>query len=139
MPKILITGNGFDLNLNLPTSYINFIKVLNNLEFLTDYTFEKIYSPCTNFEELKYSFKNSIDFDKSEILNLKSLLKNNLWYKFFKSELNIESWIDFEQKIEYVLRNIFKSLDILKDSVFSSGLFLGRVASVAFLSIMGLS
>ena len=32
MPKILITGNGFDLNLNLPTSYSDFIKILSNLK-----------------------------------------------------------------------------------------------------------
>jgi len=37
MPKILITGNGFDLNFCLPTLYSDFIQILNfiQIEILT--------------------------------------------------------------------------------------------------------
>jgi len=37
MPKILITGNGFDLNFGLPTLYSDFIQILNfiQIEILT--------------------------------------------------------------------------------------------------------
>ena len=32
MPKILITGNGFDLNFGLPTGYSDFIKICKKLQ-----------------------------------------------------------------------------------------------------------
>lgn len=44
MPKILITGNGFDLNFNLPTSYSDFINILSNLKDIEEYNFDSIYS-----------------------------------------------------------------------------------------------
>lgn len=121
MPKILITGNGFDLNLKLPTSYSDFIKILTNLKGIEEYNFDSVYNVSLSYELIKNNFDNSIEFKKNEIEELKDLLNKNLWFNFFTSEYNIETWIDFETKIEYVLINIFKALSILEEYIFSNG------------------
>lgn len=118
MPKVLITGNGFDLNFNLPTTYSDFINILNSLEKNNNIDFESIYSNSNNFENIKSNFKNNIEFDIEKITSLKILIKNNLWYKFFKNELNIETWIDFENKIQYVLELFLSSLSLVKENFF---------------------
>lgn len=121
MPKILITGNGFDLNFNLPTSYSDFINVLHNLETVKEYNFENIYTVCKKYDKIKNSFTNDIIFDKEKVSELINLLNSNLWFQFFKSEFNIETWIDFEIKIEYVLKNIFNFLEYFESYYFNSG------------------
>lgn len=118
MPKVLITGNGFDLNFNLPTTYSDFINILNSLEKNNNIDFESIYSNSNNFENIKSNFNNNIEFDIEKITSLKILIKNNLWYKFFKNELNIETWIDFENKIQYVLELFLSSLSLVKENFF---------------------
>jgi len=118
MPKVLITGNGFDLNFNLPTTYSDFINILNSLEKNNNIDFESIYSNSNNFENIKSNFNNNIEFDIERITSLKILIKNNLWYKFFKNELNIETWIDFENKIQYVLDLFLSSLSLVKENFF---------------------
>ncbi|WP_312554945.1 AbiH family protein [Empedobacter brevis] len=121
MSKILITGNGFDLNLNLPTSYSDFIRILRNLKNLDEYNFDSVYNVSSSYESIKNNFDNNIEFKKNEIEELKDLLNKNLWFNFFTSEYNIETWIDFETKIEYVLINIFKALSTLEKYFFSDG------------------
>lgn len=118
MTKILITGNGFDLKHYLPTLYKDFIKILTFIEQETDYNFDTIYSNSENYSYLKNNYSNDISFDENKIIMIKSILKVNKWYQFFKSELEIESWIDFEIKIEYVLNLIFDSTDIIQKQIF---------------------
>ncbi|WP_439479003.1 AbiH family protein [Chryseobacterium aquaticum] len=119
MPKILITGNGFDLNFNLPTSYCDFIQILNYVEKNDVYDFDSIYSNSNNYIKIKSSFVNTLTFNKNEIDLLKSDIKDNLWFQFFKNELNIETWIDFENKINYVLRLLLNSINIFNDKFFN--------------------
>lgn len=117
MPKILITGNGFDLNLGLPTSYNDFIKILNYIEGNSDFDFENVYSNCQDFESLKNKYKAfSLKVDKIE--ELKQNLSENIWFKFFKKEKELETWIDFENKIEYVLKNLFISINQIRSNIF---------------------
>ncbi len=52
--------------------------------------------------------------------DLKEKIKDNLWFQFFKNEFKIETWIDFENKIEYVLKNLFLSVNYIK-KIFSNG------------------
>ncbi|WP_313386948.1 AbiH family protein [Chishuiella sp.] len=122
MPKILITGNGFDLNLNLPTSYSDFIRILSNLKNIeeTDYNFNSIYSASLSYELIKKNF-SKVEFNQEQINELINLLDQNLWFNFFTSEYNIETWIDFETKIEYVLIKIFEALNNMQDFLFSKG------------------
>lgn len=119
MPKILITGNGFDLNFNLPTSYSDFIQILNYVEKNEVYNFDSIYSNSNNYIKIQSSFIKNLTFNKNEIDLLKSDIKDNLWFQFFKNELNIETWIDFENKINYVLRLLLNSINIFNDKFFN--------------------
>ncbi|WNH12504.1 AbiH family protein [Thalassobellus suaedae] len=120
MPKILITGNGFDLSLGLPTSYSDFINILNSLDNYGEINFDSVYSNCSNYEQITKKYNVfSIDCEKIEILKVE--IQSNLWFQFFQNELEIETWIDFENKIEYVLNNLFTSVKYIKDNIFSKG------------------
>jgi len=119
MPKILVTGNGFDLNLGLPTSYSDFIKILIHTE-TREINFESIFSNSQNYNLISQNY-NMFDFDKEKLEKLKNEISNNLWYKFFKDEFEIESWIDFENKIEYVLKILFSSVQYIKTGIFDKG------------------
>ena len=120
MPKILITGNGFDLSLGLPTSYSDFIKILSSLNNNIQCNFNSIYNNCYNYELITKKYK-IFDFDYAKIEALRTSILNNLWFNFFKNELEIETWIDFENKIEYVLNNLFTSVEYMKKNIFSKG------------------
>lgn len=119
MPKVLITGNGFDLNLGLPTSYNDFIKILIQIE-KGEINFESIYSNTQNFNLITENFKK-FDFDDEKLEKLKNEISSNSWYNFFKDEFEIESWIDFENKIEYVLKILFSSVQYIKEGIFDNG------------------
>lgn len=119
MPKILITGNGFDLNLGLPTSYSDFIKILIQTEN-NKIDFESVYSNSQNYKLIKENF-NTFEFDKEKLSKLQNEISKNSWYNFFKNEFEIESWIDFENKIEYVLKILFSSVQYIKKGIFDNG------------------
>lgn len=120
MPKILITGNGFDLSFGLPTSYNEFINILNSLNSYEEPNFDNIYSHSNDFEKLsEYYKKFDLDLEKTELL--RHNIQDNLWFQFFKNELEIETWIDFENKIEYVLNILFSSINYIKENIFSKG------------------
>ena len=120
MPKILITGNGFDLSFGLPTSYKDFISILNYIEHNSHSDFESIYSCCSDYNTIISNF-NHFNIEEQKINDLRKYIGNNLWYNFFRDELEIETWIDFEVKIEYVLRNLFSSVEHIKTKIFSKG------------------
>lgn len=121
MPKILITGNGFDLSVGLPTSYNDFMKTLLLVES-GDLSFDSVYSNSSNYKELIKNFdKISFDLDKIELI--KQNIEHNVWYKFFKNEFEIETWIDFEGKIEVVINILFSALDYIEKIIFSKGSF----------------
>ncbi|SEG39871.1 Bacteriophage abortive infection AbiH [Halpernia humi] len=119
MPKILITGNGFDLNFNLPTSYSDLMAVLSFIEKNIIFNFESIYSNSANFNNIEKYFDNKINFDIDGINSLKDDLKQNLWFQFFKNELSIETWINFENKINYVINSLLSSISIINEKFFS--------------------
>lgn len=120
MPKILITGNGFDLSYGLPTSYNDFIKILNFIENNNERDFASIYSVTSDYNNLLNQYI-PFKLDLEKIGKLENEIMNNLWYQFFKNEFQIETWIDFENKIEYVLNILFTSTKHLKENLFSNG------------------
>lgn len=120
MPKILITGNGFDLNLRLPTLYADFINIVKHITTNEDISFDTIYSLCTKKEHIKKEFEN-FEFDINKVNKLKELALENVWFNFFKNEYEIDTWIDFENRIEYALNNIFLSIEKIRDKVFVEG------------------
>lgn len=120
MPKILITGNGFDLSIGLPTTYSDFMRILRYSEISENSDFDSIYSQCSNYSQIKSTFKKCL-IDKSNLMKLRELMSTNIWYQFFKNEFEIESWIDFENKIEYVLKILFTSVENFRTKIFSKG------------------
>ena len=137
MAKILITGNGFDLFHHLPTKYHHFISIMQTIE-------KKHYDNVLSFEELfgdifKDKFSNdfnsivenykveNIKFDFNKINELNGLLNDNLWYKYFKTVLEIDTWIDFEMEIEIILNqltifNKYEDKTVVKNNQFKDSL-----------------
>lgn len=121
MPKILITGNGFDLNFHLPTRYKDFINILSALEGLKQYDFHSVYSSLSDYNNFWNYYETRVRFDEQKIKELINLTNENLWFKFFKNELEIETWIDFEKKINHVLYTLFLGEKLIEENIFNKG------------------
>jgi hypothetical protein len=151
MPKILITGNGFDLFHNLPTKYQHFMSIMKTIEtndFTGDVSFEVLFG--NNFKDDSPNDYTGIAdnydvqklfFESSKLNEIRELLKSNLWYKYFKTVVEIDSWIDFEMEIEVILNqlSIFKKLSnkkhifknyFLEDSIIYTSLELFDIISI---------
>lgn len=123
--RILITGNGFDLAHNLPTSYMDFIKVINYLinmydskSNITAQTLSYVYgikSPLNkenngdnNINKCYNAHKehiNGTQLDNQKVMDMVRIAKINCWFKYFKINIHKDiKWIDFEKEIKYVLR-----------------------------------
>lgn len=122
MAKILITGNGFDLFHHLPTKYGHFMSIMKTIEgnnFSKDISFEDLFGSFFK-DENQIDYKLIVEnykvaefkFEVDKINDLKVSLHNNLWYKYFKNVIEIETWIDFEVEVE----NVLKQLSILLKS-----------------------
>lgn len=114
MSKILITGNGFDLFHHLPTKYHHFISIMKTIEHIeyesTIVSFEELFgrifmkSHQNEYDLIKENYNTeNIKFNNEKLSRIKQLLETNVWYKYFKTVLEIETWIDFEMEIEYIL------------------------------------
>lgn len=115
MPKILITGNGFDRSFGLPTLYKHFIDIVKHISTYPDLNFTNTYGILgTDFLEIKKSY-NEFEFNNTRIEQIKKLAETNLWFKFFCNEIGVETWIDFENKIEYLLDTILNALIKIKE------------------------
>lgn len=144
--KILLIGNGFDLEHNLPTSYRDFLifcdKVRRifyydnsisldqfkkeNLDYwdtgdyikgiLQDAYFKRQVNTNYNAEG---SIKIKVDTQYKEINELYANINNNIWYYYFFNRLNYigENWIDFEMEISRVI----KALDSARFQVACGG------------------
>jgi hypothetical protein len=116
MAKILITGNGFDLFHHLPTKYGHFMSIMKCIEgnnFSKNISFEDLFGSFFKDEyEIDYNLivENykvaQFKFEVDKINELKVSLQNNLWYKYFKNVLQIDTWIDFEVEVENVLKQV---------------------------------
>ena len=114
--KIVILGNGFDLRHFLPTSYNHLISILSEIEKLPEnkdtITFSDLFENLFKKKDerfyqkiVEYYQTENFIFDVEAIQSLKSRLKENSWFQYFKSvdENKIETWIDFENEIERIL------------------------------------
>lgn len=127
--KVLLLGNGFDLNHKFPTSYINF---LNTVTFLREVDREKISTIGHVFgsEDLQKKdpfiekcydahsrIYDVVAVDKKTIEVMVDLAKDNLWFNYLSDSVAKNmTWIDFEKEIVRVLEaffNFFES-EILK-------------------------
>lgn len=103
--KLLVLGNGFDLDHKLPTSYKEFMNFCAYLVFGRGYLDEN-YEKLTDIQK-KYVEK----LEKKNNINerLLSLLQNNCLFQFFnlkfrtQREVLGENWIDLEREIKSVV------------------------------------
>jgi len=116
MSKILITGNGFDLFHHLPTKYQHFMSVMETMEgrrHNEDVSFEELFGGVFK-ENFTKDYRGIIDnykvgnilFNHDKLNRIEEMLKDNLWYKYFSTVLEIDTWIDFEIEVENVLKKL---------------------------------
>ncbi|GEM65967.1 hypothetical protein SF1_39490 [Sphingobacterium faecium NBRC 15299] len=115
MPKILITGNGFDLSFGLPTGYSDFIKICKKLQNSQEFDWNDLKDDIV---ALKHSDKlPSSEFADFE--SFKTRLNENTWFRYLSREYGISTWIDFEKHIEKALTIILATLDDIKVETFA--------------------
>lgn len=144
--KILLIGNGFDLAHNLPTNYRNFLefcRIVKNIyesePFLKNKIHQKIAS-CNLGDYIKQKLSEAVksrkllEKENNDDSNVKyyitsnnalnefySITNNNRWLEYFerKSSKMRENWIDFENEIANVVKDIDTVLTKLKNNKFS--------------------
>ncbi|MDO5019181.1 MAG: AbiH family protein [Lachnospiraceae bacterium] len=108
--NILMIGNGFDLEHDLPTKYTDFLK------FVKD--FHNAYMAANDTPKRLNEIKNEylkLIFEEVEFENrvnaLHAFTDKNLWIDYFnkvhkKHLVNKENWIDFESEISSVIQDM---------------------------------
>lgn len=130
--KILVIGNGFDLEHGLPTKYKDFLDFMQCINFLKkntkviteeyfSYELEKETKHIVDSNVKKYFCnKNLLNFSFfnkwSEEDNTKELIdcaNNNIWIKYFIENMDYEreGWIDLESEIS----NVIKCFEYMKN------------------------
>ena len=95
--KILVLGNGFDLDHGLPTGYMDFLNFCN-------YVMDMDNPNSQYFEKLKESQKKYVDIlNQNEAIKktFQSFLSLNRFLTYFNNKIDKQgnNWIDFEREI----------------------------------------
>lgn len=104
--KILVLGNGFDLDHNLPTSYISFLHFCNSVLDMDNPNL------LENLTEVQLTYIDILK-DNPEIKDtFLCFIKNNHLLNYFNNRLEKqgENWIDFEREIKSIITE-FKCID----------------------------
>lgn len=124
--NLVLLGNGFDLSLGLPTSYIDFLDTMNyvwkhecdSFKTIADlWSCEELQAHNKNIRTAYNKYKEiyeDIMLPDGFLNKMKSTLEKNLWFHYLLNSVNKNiGWIDFEQEIKTVVRSlnlIFKHL-----------------------------
>lgn len=116
--NLVLLGNGFDLSLGLPTSYIDFLDTMDfilesdpdNYQTVADIWRSKQLQKCNkniaNAYDRYRAIYESVPFPKGFIAAIKSTLEKNIWYRYLTGSFNKDvGWIDFEQEIQSVMES----------------------------------
>lgn len=124
--NVLMLGNGFDLNYELPTKYINFLNTVSFASqaekstftlgtFFGDKELQAKDKGIANSYSKYHDVYDSIDIDPDVVDKLKSLARNNIWFSYLLKSFNKDiGWIDFEREISTVLHSFQDFLPELK-------------------------
>lgn len=116
--KILVIGNGFDIEHNLPTSYRDFLNFCNSILELNG------LSSMSGLDKLKSSQKKYIEKIKTnKPLEDKflELLKDNYLLNYFNRQAEKENWVDLEgflDEIVTALSHIEKQLSTVEETMY---------------------
>ncbi|PRD48530.1 AbiH family protein [Sphingobacterium haloxyli] len=114
MPKILITGNGFDLSFGLPTAYSDFINICKKLQTCSEFNWEDLKEDILALQNSNIVPSSSFD----DFEGFKTCLSESTWFKYLSREYTINTWIDFEKHIEKALEAILIHLDQIRTETF---------------------
>lgn len=108
--NILMLGNGFDLEHDLPTQYVDFLKFVETFDFTYRWVKNMPKELCTIDDEyLKLIFEREEYKNRVDALHI--FTDNNIWINHFncayKEHLaNRENWVDFESEISDVIQSM---------------------------------
>lgn len=107
--KILVLGNGFDVDHGLPTSYANFLAFCNAVVNIHLYPKAEYFNELT--EGQKWYIERILTDEELKERFLK-LLQNNYLFSYFnnRKERTGKDWIDLEQEIGIVVSE-FRALE----------------------------
>lgn len=103
-------GNGFDLEHDLPTQYVDFLKFVEKFGFIFRWVKNMPKELCTIDDEyLKLIFEQQDYRNRVDALHI--FTDNNIWINHFncayKEHLaNSENWVDFESEISDVIQSM---------------------------------
>lgn len=124
--EILIIGNGFDLEHNLPTTYQSFLEFCNRFYYLEKYSKTLMVNWINKFIRKNWgkdkllqasvidNFRNYFEYQENDrFFELYKCIQDNVWIQYFedlkkmKEEIGGdigENWIDFEMEISKVIQ-----------------------------------
>lgn len=135
--EILMIGNGFDLEHDLPTSYGSFLEFCEKAIFCGiygSYSFNVSETLRNNWKvdkqiiervisAFRKKYKDCLEEDKNKekLIELYEYIHDNVWLEYFQTcmedKKNIgENWIDFEMEISHVIQ----VLDVFRDALFNA-------------------
>lgn len=132
--NVFLLGNGFDLHHKFPTAYIDFLKTINHLINLEDYSEIKtvydvfcdknLQSSCKNIKrcvEQHEEILKRVVLPQYQIEVFRENAKSNMWFQYLSKILNKDlGWIDFEKEIANVIeafRYFFDNIGMMNQSV----------------------
>lgn len=117
--NLVLLGNGFDLSLGLPTSYIDFLDTMNyvwkhecdSFKTIADlWSCEELQAHNKNIRTAYNKYKEiyeDIMLPDGFLNKMKSTLEKNLWFHYLLNSVNKNiGWIDFEQEIKTVVHSL---------------------------------
>lgn len=126
--NLVLLGNGFDLNLGLPTSYMDFLDTMNhvwkhgcdNYKTIADlWSCEELQAHNKNIRATYNKYKRiyeDIMLPDGFLNKMKSTLEKNLWFHYLINSVNKNiGWIDFEQEIKTVVCSLNLIFEHLHD------------------------
>lgn len=123
MKVYCIIGNGFDIEYGLPTRYTDFLRFAK--KFLIEPEDEKpglivskVKESLINDLKIDHNIRDILKSSKSsdkDIEKFYELLHNNFWIRYFTdNDLRKHNWIDFEEEIFRIIKELEDRISISK-------------------------